>query len=283
MAKNMAEFFKKIEELLREVPEKVFAVGVDIVLAILFVIVGIQVIKIIRKILKKTLNKSKADIGVVQFLDSLAKATLYILLAFMVASSNNILDKSSVIAILGSAGIAIGLALQGSLANFAGGILILMLKPFKVGDYIIEDNQKNEGTVMEIDLFYTKLATADNKIIILPNGSLSNHSLTNATTTQNRRLDVLIGISYDTDIQKAREILLSLLENNSNVLHDEEKLVYVHELADSAVILGVRCWVDNQNYLVTKGQLLEEIKINLDMHNINIPFPQMNVHLETRK
>ena len=223
-----------IEQFFADLPEKALSLGFRVLISIIIFVIGVQLIKLIRKILKKALQRGSADIGVVQFLDSFTKAVLYILLVFMIGENFG-LDAASVVALIGSAGVAIGLALQGSLSNFAGGVLILLLKPFRVGDYIIEDNKGNEGTVSEIELFYTKLLTPDDKMIILPNGTLANTSLTNVTATKKRRIDILVGIAYDADIKKAKEVLFALLEKDNVLLKEEEKSVFVSELGDSAV------------------------------------------------
>lgn len=267
-----------IEKFLEELPEKAFHLGTRVILAIVVFILGVQLIRIIRKIIKKSMKRANAETGVVQFMDSFIKAVLYILLIFMIASGFG-LDAASVVAVLGSAGVAIGLAVQGSLSNFAGGVLILLLKPFKVGDYIIEDSNKNEGTVQEIQLFYTKLATPDNKIIILPNGTLANVSLTNVSACQARRVDIAIGISYEADIRYAKQVITDLLRADEDTLKDRDLFVYVDSLGDSSVVLGVRCWFLNEDYWTGKWRITEEIKYALDEHNIAIPYPQMDVHI----
>ena len=158
--------------------------------------------------------------------------------------------------------------------------MILLLKPFRVGDYIIEDTNKNEGTVSEIQIFYTKLTTSDNRIIVLPNGALANSSLTNVTDTPNRRAEIMVGISYDSDIRKAKEVLLALLEKEEKVLQNENKQVFVDSLGDSAVILGIRCWFLNEDFWEGKWRLTENIKYTLEENGIQIPFPQLDVHLQ---
>lgn len=268
-----------IEQFLSELPEKAFRLGIRVVFAILVFLIGSKVIKIVRKMVKKSLVRGNAEQGVIQFLDSFIKAGLYVILILAIASGFGV-DAASVIAVLGSAGVAIGLAIQGSLANLAGGVLILLLKPFKVGDYIKEDTNGNEGTVEEIQLFYTRLVTPENKIIVLPNGNLANSSLTNVTYAPDRRLDVKVGISYHSDIKKAKKVLLTLLEKDAFTLKEKEMLVYVDELADSAVILGVRCWFKNEDFWPGKWRITEEIKYTLDENGIEIPYPQMDVHID---
>lgn len=265
------------EDFLKKLPGRALHLGIRVLFVILTVVIGVQLIKILRKIIKKSMKKAKAEVGVIQFVDSFVKTFLYIILFFVVAENFGI-DATSIVALLGSAGVAIGLALQGSLSNFAGGVLILLLKPFKVGDYIIEDNKNNEGTVQEIQLFYTKLATPDNKIIVLPNGSLANTSLTNVSTCKVRRIDIKVGISYDADVKQAKEVLTDILKKDEDTIKDRELLVYVDELADSSVNLGVRCWVLNENYWNVKWRITEKIKYALDENSIDIPFPQLDLH-----
>lgn len=268
-----------IEKFLQELPDKALHLGIRVVLAIVVFFIGTQFIRIVRKIVKKSMQRANAETGVTQFLDSLIKAVLYILLVFMIASSFG-LDATSVVALIGSAGVAIGLAIQGSLSNFAGGVLILLLKPFKVGDYIIEDSNKNEGTVVEIQLFYTKLATMDNKVIILPNGTLANTSLTNVTANRMRRVDLRVGISYEADIRHAKQVITDVLREDEDTLKDRELFVFVDELGDSSVVLGVRCWFLNEDYWEGKWRITEEIKYALEQNGISIPYPQMDVHMK---
>ena len=187
-------------------------------------------------------------------------------------------EPASIAALLASGGVAIGLALQGSLSNFAGGVLILLLKPFVVGDYIIEDTNKNEGTVKEIQIFYTKLATVDNKTIVIPNGTLANTSLTNVTAKDERRLDLTVGISYEADLKAAKETIEKILREDESVLQTEELIVYVDSLADSAVMIGSRCWVKTNEYWPARWRILEKIKLTLDENEIVIPYPQLVVH-----
>ena len=175
---------------------------VKLVIAIIVLLVGRKVIKLVRKFIRKFLNKTNWDEGVKQFLDNMCNVGLHFVLIMLVLGKFGI-TASSVIAVIGSVGLSVGLALQGTLSNFAGGVLILILKPFKVGDYICEDTHGNEGTVSEIQLCYTKLLTVDNKTVVLPNGSLSNSSLTNLTQQNKRRIDITVGISYDADIRLA--------------------------------------------------------------------------------
>ena len=254
-----------------------FAIGVVLALVVFFI--GTKIIKWIRKFIRISMEKGNVDKGVSQFVDSLVKFALYAILIFSIGSKFG-LDTTSVAAALASCGVAIGLALQGSLSNFAGGVLILILKPFVVGDYIIEDNKGREGTVKEIQLFYTKLLTVDNKTVIIPNGSLANTSLTNVTAQDKRRLDLSVGISYDADLKKAKQLMEELFKKDEGVLQEEGITVFVDSLGDSAVVIGVRCWVEKDAYWNTKWRLTEGIKLTLDENGIEIPFNQVVVQVK---
>ena len=253
--------------------------GLKVVFAIIFFLIGRYLIKWVRKVVKAAFERSSAEPGVATFVDSLLKFGLYAILIFMIATKFGV-DTTSVAAIIASAGVAVGLALQGSLSNFAGGVLILLLKPFVVGDYIIEDNHKNEGTVKEIQLFYTKLTTIDNKTIVIPNGMMTNNSLTNVTEKNERRLDLKIGISYDSDLRKAKDVIRRLLEEEERIKKDEEILIFVDELGASSVVLGVRAGVSTDEFWNVKWKLLEEIKLAMDAEGIEIPYQQVAVHMK---
>lgn len=270
-----------LEKLLQELPDKALNLGVRVLLSVLVLLIGIQLIKFIRRFVMRSLEKGNADKGVIQFLDSFIKAALYVILIMMIASNFGV-DAASTTALLGSAGVAIGLAVQGSLSNFVGGVLILLLKPFRVGDYIKEDSKGNEGEVIEIQLFYTRLATVDNKIIILPNGTLANSSLTNVTASDSRRMDIKVGISYDSDIRRAKEVLQGVLDEDEAVLRDKAHFVYVDELAESSVQMGIRCWFSMSDYWEGKWRVTEKVKYALDEAGISIPYPQMEVHINEK-
>ena len=276
------EAVKQVNQLTQYVQDSIpglITFGLKVLAALVAFFVGRLVIRWIRKIVRRSFERSGADKGVEQFVDSLLKYGLYALLVFSLISSLGF-DTTSVAAVLASGGVAIGLALQGSLSNFAGGVLILLLKPFVVGDYIIEDTNGKEGTVKEIQIFYTKLSTIDNKTIVLPNGMLTNNRITNATAKDERQLDLRVGISYDADIRQAKNVIEELLEKDECIIKNEQINVFVHELADNAVVLGIRAWVKNEEYWTTRWRLLEEIKLSLDENGIEIPYPQMTVHMQ---
>ena len=252
--------------------------GIRVLLALVFFFIGRILIKWIRKIVRRSIERSSADKGVEQFVDSVLKFALYFLLIFSIASKFGV-DTTSVAALIASGGVAIGLALQGSLSNFAGGVLILLLKPFEVGDYIIEDSNGKEGTVKEIQIFYTKLSTIDNKTIVIPNGMLTTNSLTNATAKDERRLDLKLSISYSADLKKAKMLIENIIRQDESILKDDEIVVFVDDLSDSAVVIGARAWVKNEEFWPTRWRLLETIKLTLDEHGVEIPYPQLTVHM----
>ena len=274
------EVVEEVSKLAEYVGNKIpglidFAIGVVLALVVFFI--GTKLIKWIRKLIKISMEKGNVDKGVSQFVDSLVKFALYAILVFSIGSKFG-LDTTSVAAALASCGVAIGLALQGSLSNFAGGVLILILKPFVVGDYIIEDNKGREGTVKEIQLFYTKLLTVDNKTVIIPNGSLANTSLTNVTAQDKRRLDLSVGISYDADLKEAKQLIEELLQKDEDILQSEGVTVFVDSLGDSSVVIGARGWVKKDAYWTAKWRLTENIKLTFDENGIEIPFNQVVVH-----
>ena len=272
----------KYEVMLEQYMDKLIQFGVRVVIALLVFGVGLKVIGLFRRLITRFMEKSKADKGVIQFTDAFVKFSLIIILVLSIATHFG-LNVTSVATVLASAGVTIGLAVQGSLSNFVGGILILLLKPFKVGDYIIEDTNKNEGTVHEISMFYTKLITMDESVVVLPNGTLANTSITNVTTKKHRRMDFKVAVSYQTDIKKAKEILTAILEEDARIVKNKEHFVYVSELADSSILLGVRCYVKQLDFWRTKWDLLEKIKIVLDENGIEIPYNQIDVHIKSEK
>lgn len=267
-----------IEKFLQQLPEWAFHLVLRVVLAGLAFLIGIQLISLARRILKKALCKSHVDEGAVRFIDSFVKYGLYFVLILMIASGMGV-DAASILAILGSASVAVGLAIQGSLSNFAGGVLLLVLKPFVAGDYI-KDGLGNEGTVDAVDIFYTQIVTPDNKVIALPNGTLANGTITNFTRCRERRIDIPVSISYEADIRTAREVLEKVMEENAGIIKNRETRVFVDSLGEGSVNLNVRCWASQSDYWTTKWQLMEQMKYALDDSGIRIPYPQMDVHLD---
>ena len=254
-----------------------FNFALQVIIAIVVYAVGAKIIKMTVKIVRKALERRNTDIGVIQFLSAVIRYSMYFILFMMILNLFGIATTSAV-AVLGSCGVAVGLALQGSLANFAGGVLILLLKPFVAGDYIIEGS--NEGTVYEISIFYTKLKTVDNKVIVIPNGNLSNSSLINVSHMDNRRVDVAVGIAYEADIRTAKDILYKVAEEDPARLPGEDIVVAVDNLGASSVDMTVRIWVKSEDYWPTKWRLTENIKYALDENNISIPYQQIDVQIK---
>ena len=269
----------RVYEYLQSQVPSVIAFGMRVVLAIVVFLVASRMIKWALKILKKSLEKANVDKGVVQFVCSASRLLLYLLLIFNVSISFGV-EESSVAALLASAGVTIGLGLQGGLANVAGGVMLLLFKPFQVGDYIVQ-NQANgyEGTVSKIDMYYTTLMSVDNKNVVIPNGTLANSTIINVTARESRKLEIKIGISYDSDVKEAKRILEKLLHEDPDIRSDEEMMVVLDELADSSVIILLRAWVATDKYWPAKWRLNERIKEEFDAHGIKIPYNQMDVHL----
>jgi small conductance mechanosensitive channel len=249
--------------------------GPKVVLAILTLVIGMWLIKrVVGTANRHFTSRAEATLG--QFIGSVVSVLLKAVLLIAVASMIGI-ETTSFIAVLGAAGLAVGLALQGSLSNFAGGVLILLFKPFKVGDLI--EAQGHIATVKEIQIFNTILKTGDNRIVIVPNGSLSNNSLVNINQEPTRRVDLAFGIGYGDDIDKAKSILTTLAENDSRVLKDPAPLVVLAELADSSVNFTVRLWVNTADYWGVYFDMHEAVKKSFDSQGISIPFPQQDVHM----
>jgi small conductance mechanosensitive channel len=188
--------------------------------------------------------------------------------------------SGSIIALMGSAGLTVGLALQGSLSNFAGGVLIIFLKPFVVGDYIIDSSSGKEGTVSDISIFYTRILTIDNKMVNIPNGELSNATITNVSRMENRRLDLTVGVAYSSDLSKVKAILQNIVLTDDAVLKEEPVDVFVDALADSSINMGIHVWVKNVDYWTTKWRMQERIKNAFDEQGVTIPFPQMDCNIK---
>ncbi len=250
--------------------------GKSLLIALIIFLVGKKLIHVLMKVTTKGLQRSSTDEGVTGFVVTLVKTVGYVILLIIIAGILGF-ETSSLVALVGSAGLTLGLALQGSLSNFAGGVLILINKPFKVGDYIIAGT--NEGTVSKIDIFYTHIVTADNKDIVLPNGALSNMDVVNSTREEARRLDLVIPVAYNSDIDHVRETLLSVCKKDSRILNDHEVEVYLYEFGNSAINMTVRAWTNTEDYWSLKWSLQEEIKKALDKAGISIPFNQLDVNL----
>lgn len=266
---NTQNYFNKAVEL-------IMIYGPKIILAIIVLFLGLWIIKLITKMLSKSLEKSKIELSLQKFSVSFVSVLLKLLL-FISAASMVGIATTSFVAIIGAAGLAVGLALQGSLANFAGGVLILLFKPFKVGEVV--ETQGYIGKVHEIRIFETILKTFDNKTVIIPNGAVSGGSIVNFSTEPQRRVDMTFGIGYDDDLKKAKGILQNLVNADNRILKEPASQIALSELGDSSVNFVVRVWCNAADYWNIYFEMQENVKLTFDREGISIPFPQRDVHL----
>jgi small conductance mechanosensitive channel len=251
--------------------------SIKLIAAIAIFFVGQFIAKVIRKIVVKLLDKRGVDTAVISFVASLTYALVF-MVAIIAAISHLGFNTTSLIAIMGAAGLAIGLALQGSLSNFASGVLIISLRPFKSGDFI--EVAGIAGIVEEILIFSTTLKTGDNKSVIIPNGSITSGTITNYSTKPTRRIDLIIGVSYNANLAHTKQVLNNVVAKNTLVLKDRDVTIGVSELADNSVNLVIRPWVKSENYWPVYFDLLENIKVALDEAGIEIPYPQLSLHMK---
>ncbi|HEY9114317.1 MAG TPA: mechanosensitive ion channel domain-containing protein [Bacteroidales bacterium] len=264
------------ENILNQLTEITVTYGPKLIGAIIVFVIGLWIIKAITKAIGSAMDKSKLDESLKPFLKGIINILLKVMLIISVLGMLGI-EMTSFIAILGAAGLAVGLALSGTLQNFAGGVMILVFKPFKVGDFI--DAQGYLGTVSQIQIFNTYLKTPDNKTVIIPNGGLSTSSMTNYSTEENRRVDWTFGIAYGDDVDKAKAVVKKLCNADSRILKDPEVFIAVSELADSSVNFAVRAWVNAADYWGVYFDLNEKVYNTFNKEGLNFPFPQMDVHL----
>ena len=267
-----------LESFLKSLVPSLQELAFNIVAALIIFAVGRRLIAFLTKLLDKFLSHAGFDVGVSKFMVSAARTLLYVFLIVMVVAQLGV-NTASIVTILGTAGLAIGMSLQGSLSNVAGGILILLMKPFKVGEYV--STKYGDGTVQAIGLVYTTLTTVDNRVLAIPNGELSNSAVFDVTAMPERRLDIQVGISYGSDLRRAKEIMEQVYRDCPLVLADKDVNVHVASLADSAVILEAFGWVARADFLNAKWSITEEIKLRFDREGVVIPFPQMDVHLDS--
>lgn len=270
--------FDLSEQSITEIIEMLIGYLPNILAAVLIFVIGLWIIRVITRMLRKFFEKKDYDITLEKFILDLVNWGLKLVLIVLIVTQLGV-KSTSLVAMLGAAGLAVGLALQGSLANFAGGVLILLFKPFKVGDFI--SAQGADGTVKTISIFHTKLTTFGNQQVIIPNGKLSNDKITNYTVEGKRRDNMKIGISYGSDIKKAKDLLLELINGQENVIQDEDQkpVVVVDELGDSAVVLSLRFWALNEHFWDIHFYTLENAKSILEANDISIPFPQRDLHI----
>lgn len=278
-AQELTDHVSQFQKYLDEHTPQLISFGIKVVLSIVVLYIGSRLIRWVLGLVRRSLGRTGMDKGAVQFLCSFLKALLYILLIFGIGMNFGI-KESSVAALLGTAGVTIGLALQGGLSNLAGGVMLLIFKPFQVGDYIIVDKANGwEGTVYKIEICYTTLLSVDYRHIVIPNGILSGNTVVNLTARDMRKLELKIGISYDSDMHKAKQILEQIIKDDKGTREDQGMLVYVDELAESAVTLGLRVWVPTEDYWTVRWRLNETIKDEFDRQGIRIPYRQLDVHL----
>lgn len=270
--KNVSNFSGTIDKII----DKLIGFGINIIIAVVIFSIGKIAIKLIRKLIKNIFTKSNADEGVAKFVDSLVKVIGYAILVIIICGVIGI-ETTSLITLLGTAGLSVGLALQGSLSNFAGGVLILLSKPFVIGDYVMISGE--EGTVSKIDIVYTTLVKYDNRIIKCPNGEVANNTIINYSNQDGRRVDVKFSIHYDSDIGKTKEIVKNIILNCPYTLQDKPNDVIVMLLDESGINFETRAWVDPKDYWDAYYYLNEHIKTELEENDIIIPYNQLEVHI----
>lgn len=275
--KGFFEMFNFLNFIYSMIPSWIGAFW-NLLIAVAILLVGHFLIKYVCKKFSTHNYKKQIDPGLLGFLSTVIKIALYILLIYTVAAIVGV-PTASFVALIGSAGLTIGLALQGSLSNFAGGVLIVTTKPFHIGDYIIVDGGP-EGTVDAIDILYTRMHTPDEKLIVVPNGTLANSTIRTVAPKGERRIELQIGISYSADIALAKKTVLDVISKHSNVIRPEDTTVFVADTADSAVILEFRCWTPSAVFFSEKADILEEVKLAFDAAGIEIPFGQLDVHIK---
>lgn len=265
---------------MEKVIDKILEGSIDlvfrIILAVLVIVIGSKLIKILVKKIKNGKLFQKIEKSSQTFISSCLSIVLKIII-FIIAITILGIPTTTIVTIVGSAGLALGLALQGGLSNIAGGLMIMIFKPFKVGDFI--DTHADTGTVKEINIFNTVLVTPDNKVVVLPNGTLSNSTIVNYNTMKIRRLDLNISTSYQDDITKVKQVLENIIKENENILKDKDILVALNDQGSDALVYLVQVWVKCEDYLKTKHQLLEKIKTTFDKEGISIPYKQLDVHV----
>ncbi|MDD3636886.1 MAG: mechanosensitive ion channel [Bacteroidales bacterium] len=280
MDENLTNISSNLSSATELIMDFAVTYGLKLLGAILALIVGLWIVGKISKSLRKLMEKREIDPSLRGFLGTFISIMLKILVIISVLSMVGI-QMTSFIAMLGAASLAVGLSLQGSLQNFAGGIIILILKPFRVGDFI--DGLGHMGTVEDIQIFNTTLKTVDNKVIVIPNGALANSAITNFSKKETRRVDWTFGIAYGDSYDKAREILLRLIEADSRIHKDPEPFIALTSLGDSSVNIVVRVWLDAPDYWAVFFEMNEKVYKTFSEEGINIPFPQMDVHLHQSK
>jgi small conductance mechanosensitive channel len=265
-----------MENYLIILQEYVTQYGIKVIEAILILIIGLWIAKLLTKALNKTLVKKEVDPTLVKFFTAMVRVALIVFVVIAAISQAGI-ETASFVAVIGAAGLAVGFALQGSLSNFASGVMLIIFRPIKVGDFI--EGGGLSGVVKEIGIFVTTLTSPDNKVIFVPNSKLASDNIINYSMNDTRRVDLTFGIGYGDDIDKAKKVITDVLDANSNILKDPVPTIKLHELADSSVNFIVRPWVKTENYWPVYWELTEAMKKKFDENNIEIPYPQRDVHM----
>jgi len=270
-----------MDAILTFITATVIPVAIKILIALIIYWIGNKLIKFVLKVTAKAMEKANLDAGVQSFLKSALKIVLFVVLVFIIVSYLGI-ATTGLAALFASAGVTVGLALQGSLSNLAGGVLILILKPFRVGEYIIACGE--EGTVTSIEILCTKLLTVDNKVVIIPNGSLANSNITNVSREEFRRVDLVFGVAYESDLKLVKNLLQQVGERHELTLKDEAHpvTVFINEFGASSIDFGFRVWCKNSDYWTVKWAMMEEVKAAFDANKIEIPFNQLDVHMQNQ-
>lgn len=267
-----------ILETLKNMIPGLLSLGYRLLVVAFIIIIGMRIISSVKKMFSRSFERMEMEISLRKFLMSVLSVAMYLLLALIAADKLGF-NPASLIAVVGSAGVAVALSLQESLSNFAGGIIIMVMKPFRVGDYIVTTTTGIEGTVKIIGLIYTSLLTPDNRMVVIPNGGLANSSITNVTAEDKRRIEIQVGISYESDLRRAKELLLQILDTHPMALHEEDRMpqVFVWELGSNSVVLGGRVWSKMEDYWTVKFEITEQIKLTFDREGIEIPYQRVDI------
>lgn len=267
-----------ILETLKNMIPGLMSLGYRLLVVAFIIIIGMRIISSVKKMFSRSFERMEMEISLRKFLMSVLSVAMYLLLALIAADKLGF-NPASLIAVVGSAGVAVALSLQESLSNFAGGIIIMVMKPFRVGDYIVTTTTGIEGTVKIIGLIYTSLLTPDNRMVVIPNGGLANSSITNVTAEDKRRIEIQVGISYESDLRRAKELLLQILDTHPMALHEEDRMpqVFVWELGSNSVVLGGRVWSKMEDYWTAKFEITEQIKLTFDREGIEIPYQRVDI------
>lgn len=266
-----------LEKFLEKIINWASTEGIKLIVWLFLLWIGWKLVRKIVDIMNKTLEKRNVDITIRTFLDTFVEVVLKGIVVYIFLQQVGI-ETTGIAALIASAGVAIGLALQGSLSNFAGGIVILLIRPFNVGDYI--EGANHSGTVEKIGMFYTNIVTPDNKLILVPNGSLANGSIVNYSAKELRRVDLTFGVGYEQDVIKVKRVLSNIVEGHDLILKTPEPFIAISAHGDSAVNFVVRAWVNNSDYWKVYFDLLEAVKVKFDDEEISIPYPQMDLHIK---